>query len=134
MADRRDGLAHKTDRIPARQQRAACSSRASGTEPLVRIMLEGQDERDILDKALSLAHIVVRKYDGKDPHLMLTKAQKRSARDSLGDLSRRKARWSFRRRLTYGGSHSLRAEHGRDGKPMRANSSQWPTRRSRSPP
>ena len=39
--------------------------RASGTEPLVRIMIEGQDEQDILDKALSLAHIVVRKYDGK---------------------------------------------------------------------
>jgi phosphoglucosamine mutase len=39
--------------------------RASGTEPLVRVMIEGQGEQDILDKALSLAHIVVRKYDGK---------------------------------------------------------------------
>ncbi|NLI53293.1 MAG: phosphoglucosamine mutase [Clostridiales bacterium] len=39
--------------------------RASGTEPLVRIMLEGQDEQEILDQALSLAHIIVRKYNGK---------------------------------------------------------------------
>jgi phosphoglucosamine mutase len=39
--------------------------RASGTEPLVRIMLEGQDEGSILDQALSLAHIIVRKYNGK---------------------------------------------------------------------
>ena len=39
--------------------------RASGTEPLVRIMLEGQDEKEILDQALSLAHILVRKYNGK---------------------------------------------------------------------
>ena len=39
--------------------------RASGTEPLVRIMLEGQDEKEILDQALSLAHIIVRKYNGK---------------------------------------------------------------------
>ena len=39
--------------------------RASGTEPLVRIMLEGQNEQEILDDALSLAHIVVRKYKGK---------------------------------------------------------------------
>jgi phosphoglucosamine mutase len=39
--------------------------RASGTEPLVRIMLEGQDEQSILDQALSLAHIIVRKYNGK---------------------------------------------------------------------
>ncbi len=39
--------------------------RASGTEPLVRIMLEGQDEQEILDLALSLAHIIVRKHNGK---------------------------------------------------------------------
>ena len=39
--------------------------RASGTEPLVRIMIEGQDEQSILDQALSLAHIIVRKYNGK---------------------------------------------------------------------
>ncbi|MPN07115.1 Phosphoglucosamine mutase [bioreactor metagenome] len=39
--------------------------RASGTEPLVRIMIEGQDEKSILDQALSLAHIIVRKYNGK---------------------------------------------------------------------
>jgi phosphoglucosamine mutase len=39
--------------------------RASGTEPLVRVMLEGQDEKEILDLALSLAHIIVRKFDGK---------------------------------------------------------------------
>jgi len=39
--------------------------RASGTEPLVRIMLEGQDEKEILDLALSLAHIIVKKFDGK---------------------------------------------------------------------
>ena len=39
--------------------------RASGTEPLIRIMLEGKDEKEILDLALSLAHILVEKYDGK---------------------------------------------------------------------
>ena len=39
--------------------------RASGTEPLVRIMLEGQDEQEILNLALSLAHIIVRKHNGK---------------------------------------------------------------------
>ncbi len=39
--------------------------RASGTEPLVRIMIEGQSEQEILDQALSLAHVVVRKYNGK---------------------------------------------------------------------
>lgn len=39
--------------------------RASGTEPLVRIMLEGQDEKEILDLALALAHIIVHKYNGK---------------------------------------------------------------------
>ncbi len=39
--------------------------RASGTEPLMRIMLEGQDEQQILDQALSLAHILVKKYNGK---------------------------------------------------------------------
>ena len=39
--------------------------RASGTEPLMRIMLEGQDEKAILDDALRLAHIIVKKYNGK---------------------------------------------------------------------
>ena len=39
--------------------------RASGTEPLIRIMLEGQDEQQILDYALELAHILVNKYNGK---------------------------------------------------------------------
>jgi len=39
--------------------------RASGTEPLIRIMLEGQDEKEILDLALSLAHILVRNHGGK---------------------------------------------------------------------
>ena len=39
--------------------------RASGTEPLIRIMLEGQDEKQILELALSLAHILVERYDGK---------------------------------------------------------------------
>ncbi len=39
--------------------------RASGTEPLMRIMLEGQDEQEILDLALKLAHIVVRNHNGK---------------------------------------------------------------------
>lgn len=39
--------------------------RASGTEPLIRIMLEGQNEQEILNDALSMAHIIVRKHDGK---------------------------------------------------------------------
>ena len=39
--------------------------RASGTEPLMRIMLEGQDEDAILKQALSMAHILVKKYKGK---------------------------------------------------------------------
>ena len=39
--------------------------RASGTEPLIRIMLEGQDEKQILELALLLAHILVERYDGK---------------------------------------------------------------------
>ena len=39
--------------------------RLSGTEPLVRIMLEGKDEKDILDKALQMAHIVVKNHGGK---------------------------------------------------------------------
>jgi len=39
--------------------------RLSGTEPLVRIMLEGKDEKDILDKALKMAHIVVKNHGGK---------------------------------------------------------------------
>ncbi len=39
--------------------------RASGTEPLIRIMLEGQNEQEILNDALSMAHIIVRKHDGR---------------------------------------------------------------------
>lgn len=39
--------------------------RASGTEPLIRIMLEGQQQDEILELALSLAHILVNNYDGK---------------------------------------------------------------------
>ncbi|MEG1524314.1 MAG: phosphoglucosamine mutase [Clostridia bacterium] len=39
--------------------------RASGTEPLMRVMLEGQGEKEILDLALSIAHILVKKYNGK---------------------------------------------------------------------
>lgn len=39
--------------------------RASGTEPLIRIMLEGQDEKEILDLALSLAHILVNNHSGR---------------------------------------------------------------------
>ena len=39
--------------------------RASGTEPLIRVMLEGQDEQQILDYALSMAHIIVNRYKGK---------------------------------------------------------------------
>ena len=39
--------------------------RLSGTEPLVRIMLEGKDEKEILDSALKMAHIVVKNHGGK---------------------------------------------------------------------
>lgn len=39
--------------------------RASGTEPLMRIMLEGKAEDAILNDALELAHIIVKKYNGK---------------------------------------------------------------------
>ena len=39
--------------------------RASGTEPLIRIMLEGPDEKEILDYALSMARIVVKNQGGK---------------------------------------------------------------------
>ena len=39
--------------------------RASGTEPLIRIMLEGQRQDEILELALSLAHILVNNYDGR---------------------------------------------------------------------
>ena len=39
--------------------------RLSGTEPLVRIMLEGKDEKDIWNKALKMAHIVVKNHGGK---------------------------------------------------------------------
>ncbi len=39
--------------------------RASGTEPLIRIMLEGRNEDEILEQALSMAHILVREFGGK---------------------------------------------------------------------
>lgn len=39
--------------------------RASGTEPLMRVMLEGQDDKEILAYALDLAHIIVKKYNGR---------------------------------------------------------------------
>lgn len=39
--------------------------RASGTEPMIRIMLEGPDEDAILKLALSMAHILVREYEGR---------------------------------------------------------------------
>lgn len=39
--------------------------RVSGTEPMIRIMLEGRDEEKILEYALSMAHILVKKYNGK---------------------------------------------------------------------
>lgn len=39
--------------------------RVSGTEPMIRIMLEGRDEEKILAYALSMAHILVKKYNGK---------------------------------------------------------------------
>ncbi len=39
--------------------------RPSGTEPLIRVMLEGADEKQILDLALSMAHIIVKNHDGK---------------------------------------------------------------------
>jgi phosphoglucosamine mutase len=59
-------LAAQTKRVEARLgKHGRVLVRASGTEPLVRIMLEGQDEQEILDDALSLAHIIVRKYNGK---------------------------------------------------------------------
>jgi len=41
------------------------TNRGFRTKELVRIMIEGQDEKSILDQALSLAHIIVRKYNGK---------------------------------------------------------------------
>lgn len=39
--------------------------RASGTEPLVRIMIEGEEEMSIQTQALSIAHALASKYDGK---------------------------------------------------------------------
>ena len=39
--------------------------RASGTEPLVRIMLEGQDEDMLRMYAISMADILKEKYDGR---------------------------------------------------------------------
>lgn len=39
--------------------------RASGTEPLIRIMLEGKDEEEIRDHAVSLAHILEKNHEGK---------------------------------------------------------------------
>lgn len=38
--------------------------RASGTEPMIRIMLEGQDEEDISAKAIRLAKILEKNYKG----------------------------------------------------------------------
>ncbi len=39
--------------------------RASGTEPLIRIMLEGKEEAQIADMAVELADILVNKYEGR---------------------------------------------------------------------
>lgn len=39
--------------------------RASGTEPLIRIMLEGRDEDEISAHAVSLAHILEKNHEGK---------------------------------------------------------------------
>jgi phosphoglucosamine mutase len=39
--------------------------RASGTEPLIRIMLEGQDEAVISRHAITLAKILERNHQGK---------------------------------------------------------------------
>lgn len=38
--------------------------RASGTEPLIRIMLEGQDNAQIRDMAVEIADVLVKKYGG----------------------------------------------------------------------
>ena len=39
--------------------------RASGTEPLIRIMLEGKSEEQINPLAISIARILERKYGGR---------------------------------------------------------------------
>lgn len=39
--------------------------RPSGTEPLIRVMLEGKDEKRILDYALELAHVIVNRHNGR---------------------------------------------------------------------
>ena len=39
--------------------------RASGTEPLIRIMLEGRDENEIRAMAVEIANILVKKYNGR---------------------------------------------------------------------
>jgi len=61
-----DELAEKTKQIERHLgKNGRVLVRASGTEPLVRVMLEGQNEKEILELALSLAHIIVKKYNGK---------------------------------------------------------------------
>lgn len=39
--------------------------RASGTEPVIRIMLEGEDEEEISSLAVGIAKVIEKKYDGK---------------------------------------------------------------------
>ena len=39
--------------------------RASGTEPLIRIMLEGQNEDELEELAAQTARILRKKYNGK---------------------------------------------------------------------
>ena len=39
--------------------------RASGTEPLIRIMLEGQDEAEIRALAVSIAKVLEKNYGGR---------------------------------------------------------------------
>ncbi len=39
--------------------------RASGTEPLIRIMLEGKDEKEIGKMAVEIADVIVKKYKGR---------------------------------------------------------------------
>ncbi len=42
--------------------------RASGTEPLIRIMLEGQSEKEISQMAVDLANVLKRKHGGRIKH------------------------------------------------------------------
>ncbi len=39
--------------------------RASGTEPLIRIMLEGKDKEGIYAQAIRIARVLERRFDGK---------------------------------------------------------------------